>query len=154
MEETETQLEIYEEESPSYCIELKEMWSQFDDQIKWITNDYSDGWVRLGDINITRINFWKEDPHWNFDKIDRDPPLTDEEMEWSKLVKTHYSGYYIHIINLRTGEGLNRRFKIDFGRDAYLHKKNWTWNNDHEVDIGDLIKKAARAWMFIEVWCL
>lgn len=141
------------EEHPPYCIELKEMWDQF--VIKWETSTYSKGWVRMGDINLASISFWKESPHWYYDKPTEPgyQELSTEQIEWSELVDHHISGYYIRIINLRSGEELIN-YKIDFGGDAYVHKKKWSWANDYQMDAGDLIKKAARAWGFIEAWCM
>lgn len=149
-----------------YCIELKQMWEQFNDQIKWIDSSYSVGYVRMGNINLARISFWKEDYQNITEKTTRYIGInaegadkegyayyTKEDVAYELLKKTYYYGIYVTILNIATGEQIWNKLTIDFGDNAYLHKEDWTWKDDFEVNVGDLIKDANRAWGFIEAWC-
>ncbi len=145
------------EPKPDYCIELKDMWSQFADKIRWVNGDYSCGYVRLGDINMANIRFWEGSVDWRY--TDKDPKykleMTETALEDARLADIYYWGYKIYIRSLATGEIFdNPRFTINFGDDAYLHKKDWTWKDDYEINTVDLIKKVARGMLFIEAWCL
>lgn len=148
-----------------YCIELKEMWEQHNDIIKWTSPAYAVGFVRLGDTNLARISFWEES-HFDLTKestryvgrnrgVDKDGYIhyTTKEIADDLLMKTYYYGVYINIHSIATGKVIWKRYKIDFGDDAYLHKEDWTWRDDYKVDVTELIKKAGRAMMWIEAWC-
>ncbi len=143
-----------------YCIELKEMWEQHNNIIKWTSPAYQVGYVRLGDVNLARISFWEEN-YYNIKegskkhsyRRDGGDLYTAKEIADDLLKKTYYYGISIKILNIATGEQIWNTYTIDFGDDTYLHKKDWTWKDDYEVDVKELIKKAGRAMMWIEVWC-
>ena len=146
------ELPSYEEPKAEYCLELKEIWSQFSDRIKWVNGDYSSGYVRIGDINIANIVFWEEMVSWRLGSRGEEE-MTGDEKERAELARDYYWGHRVKILSLATGEEIRGNYTIDYGDEAFLDKKDWTWKDAYEVDITGLIKKVGRAMKYIEVWC-